>query len=92
MRPDPDAQKCLSLDAIAARWGVSHGTVLNHVYSGALRAIDVSTNPRRKSRYVVPPEALAEFEASRMTPPPSPPPPPRRRPRAAQSEVIEYFA
>ena len=87
-----EGQQFFTLDAIATRWGVSHGTVLTLVYQGVLRAIDISTNPRRKSRYVVPPEALTEFEASRMTPPPSPPPPPRRRPRAAQSEVIEYFA
>ena len=80
-----------TLDDIAERWGVSHSSVLTLVHQGVLRAVDVSTNPRKRSRYIVPTEALLAFEASRETPPPEPPAPRRNRMRVRPGEVIEFF-
>ena len=80
-----------SLQEIADRWGVSHSTVLTHVYGGELRAIDVSTNPKGKSRYIVPAESLEAFEAARTTPP-AEKPLKRKRVRVRQGEVIEFFS
>jgi hypothetical protein len=84
-------QQTYTLAEIAARWGCSHSTVLSHVYTGELRALDISTNRRQRSRYIVPGDALAEFEQSRATPPPEPPPK-RKRVKVRQGEVIEFFS
>jgi len=80
-----------TLQQIAERWGVSHSTVLSHVYGGELRAVDISTNPKGKSRYIVPAAALAEFEAARTTPPPEKPATSRKRGRIPAGAVIEFF-
>lgn len=80
-----------TLAEIAERWGVSHSTVLSLVYGGDLRAIDVSTNPKGKSRYVVPAAALDDFETSRTTAPPEKPEP-RKRVRIPAGSVIEFFS
>jgi len=55
----------VTLAQIAQRWGVSHSSVLSLVYSGALVAVDVSTNPKRRSRYIVRVTDLEAFEESR---------------------------
>jgi hypothetical protein len=84
-------KKYYTLADLAERWGVSHGTVLTHVYTGDLRAIDVGTNfPKGKSRFLVPAEALEAFETARATPPPEKPLP-RKRVRVRCGEVIEFF-
>lgn len=80
-----------TLAEIAERWGCAHGTVLTHVYTGDLRAIDISTNPKGKSRYIVPAEALEQFERARETPPPETPPK-RKRVKVRAGEVIEFFS
>jgi len=84
-------QQTYTLAEIAQRWGCSHSTVLTHVYTGELRALDISTNPRQRSRYIVPGDALAEFEQSRATPPPEPPAP-RKRVKVRSGDVIEFFS
>lgn len=80
-----------TLGEIAERWGCSHSTVLHHVYTGELQAVDISTNPEGKSRYIVRDESLEEFEAKRAVPPPDPPKPRRNRVRVRPGEVIEFF-
>ncbi|MHB9077031.1 MAG: hypothetical protein ACYC3X_06000 [Pirellulaceae bacterium] len=80
-----------TLAEIAARWGCCHSSVLMLVYSGDLRAIDISTNPKGKSRYIVPAEALEAFEAARATPPPEKPLK-RKRVKVRSGEVIEFFS
>jgi hypothetical protein len=80
-----------TLAEIAERWGICHGSVLTLVYVGDLRAIDVSTNPKGKSRYIVRTEDLLAFEAARETPP-AEPPPKRKRVKVRQGEVIEFFS
>jgi len=79
-----------TLAEIAERWGVSHSTVLSLVYGGDLRAIDISTNPKGKSRYIVPADSLADFEASRTTAPPEKPET-RKRVHVPAGAVIEFF-
>lgn len=79
-----------TLGEIAERWCCSHSTVLTHVHTGELRAIDTSTNRRGKSRYIVPTEALLAFERARETPPPEKPLP-RKRVKVRPGEVIEFF-
>lgn len=85
------AKEHYTLLEIAERWGVSHSTVLTHVYTGDLRALDISTNPKGKSRFIVPAEALADFEAARATPPPDQPLR-RKRVKVRSGEVIEFFS
>jgi hypothetical protein len=80
-----------TLAEIAERWGVSHGTVLTHVYTGDLRALDISTSPKGRSRFIVRTEDLLAFEAARETPP-AEPPPKRKRVKVRQGEVIEFFS
>lgn len=79
-----------TLAEIAERWGVSHSTVLMHVYDGTLQAVDVSTNPKRRSRYIVPTENLEAFETSRTTEPPAPTTK-HKRVRLPAGAVIEFF-
>lgn len=61
-----------TLQEVAERWNCSYETVLQHVHTGTLGAIDISTPHSRRSRYAVPLEALEEFERTRATPPPEP--------------------
>ena len=75
---------------IATRWGCSHSSVLSLVRSGELAAIDISTNPAGRSRYIVPVESLEAFELRRTVAPPSP----NTKRRAAvrgRNDVIEFI-
>ena len=78
-----------SLAEVAERWGCSHSSVLALVYSGDLSAIDISTNPAGRSRYIVPADALHEFEQRRTVAPPSAPP--KRRVKVHRGDVIEFI-
>jgi len=80
-----------TLQEIAERWGCSHSTVLTHVYDGTLRAVDISTNPGRRSRYIVAREAVEAFEESRVMPVLETTPVKRRRVRVPADAVIEFF-
>lgn len=57
------------------------------IKSGILKAVNTSDSTVAKPRYVVPPEALAEFERVRSAAPPPKPQSARRRP-AGQTD---YF-
>ena len=78
-----------TLADVAARWNCSHSSVLALVYSGDLAAIDISTNPAGRSRYIVPADALDAFEQRRTVAPPAPAP--KRRAKVRRSDVIEFF-
>ena len=80
-----------TLQEIAERWNCSHSTVLTHCHTGELRAVDVSTNRRKRSHYIVPNESLLAFEQSRETPPPERPAIRRNRLKVRPGEVIESF-
>jgi hypothetical protein len=67
---------------------VNTGKVYGWIREGELKAMNTSKDPRRP-RWIIPVEALAEFQARRQ--PQSPPkPPPTRRKR--QSQIPDYFA
>ncbi len=80
-----------TLGQIAEHWGCSHGTVLSHVYSGELVAIDISTNPAGRSRYIVRAEDLEEFERRRTTLPVQAKAKRRTRARIRPGEVTEFI-
>lgn len=78
-----------SVAAIASRWGTSHSHVLGLIYSGALQAIDISTNPAGRSHYIIRDEVLQEFEAGRTVA--AQQPAKRRRVRRASPPVVEFI-
>ena len=78
-----------SLADVATRWGCCHSTVLSLVRAGHLAAIDISTNPTGRSRYIVPAAALEAFENRRTVAPPAPKS--KRRARLRRSDVIQFF-
>jgi hypothetical protein len=58
------------------------------IKSGELRAINTSPTKCGKPRYVVTPEALAEWERSREVQAPAPKPTPRRRRKSGE---IDFY-
>ncbi len=77
-----------TLAELAERWCCSHSTVLTHVRQGTLRAVDISSNSKGRSHYIVPTEAVEAFEAGRMTQPPTPA---KSRAKVRSQDVIEFF-
>lgn len=71
----------------ARRFRVGEDKVRGWIDRGELRAINTADTLCGKPRWVIPPEALAEFECRRAGGPT--PKPPRRRRQAA---VIDYYA
>lgn len=88
--PDAD-RKFLTLAQVAQRWGISHSSVLTLVYNGSLLAVDVSTNPKNRSRYVVGLDVVEAFEESRATTPPELPSLAMPRTRFPGDDVVEFF-
>lgn len=80
------------LQQLADRWGCCHSSVLTLVNKGELRALDISTNPSKRSRYIVLHEDLEAFEEARTVAPPERPAPKRRRVRVPAGETIEFFS
>jgi hypothetical protein len=68
------------------RWRVGQDKILGWIRRGELRALNVATAVCARPRYVVTPDALAEFEGRRAS---GPPPKPRRRPR--QTGLVDYY-
>jgi transposase len=71
---------------VAARYRVSEDKVRTWIARGELRAINTASATCGKPRYVVPPDALAEFERRRSAA--EPPKPVRRRRTPTQHD---YF-
>ena len=76
----------LTVADVAARYRVSPDKVRGWIARGELRAINTASVLCAKPRWVIPNEALAEFERPRAGGPP--PKPPRRQRRRA---VIDYY-
>jgi len=83
------SKQSYTLAEVAERWSCCHSSVLSLVKSGELSAIDISSNPAGRSRYIVPFDALADFEARRTVSPPSAPT--KRRPKLTRRDVIEFI-
>jgi hypothetical protein len=54
---------------LCRRWRVGLEKVMGWIRRGELRALDLSSSRSGRPRFVVTPEALAEFEARRATTP-----------------------
>jgi excisionase family DNA binding protein len=77
-----------TVDDLCKRYGVTEGTVLAWIKSGALSALNVGRRlGAKKPRWRVSPEALAAFESAR-TPAAQPP---RGTRRKRQGEVIAFY-
>ncbi len=68
----------LTTAEVAARYRVNEDKVRGWITSGVLRAVNTSDKTTDRPRYVVPAEALAEFEQAKGCAP-APKPPRRRR-------------
>lgn len=80
--------RAIPLPEVAEALGVSSRTVGYWIATGALRAVNLSRDPRsRKPRWRVLADDLERFLAARST---APPPPPRRRgqPRMEIEEIV----
>jgi hypothetical protein len=71
---------------LSAYYRVSEDKIRRWIASGELRAINTAAALCGKPRWVIPPDALADFERRRAAGPPPKPPRRRRRPAA-----IDYY-
>lgn len=76
----------LTVSEVARRLRVGEDKVRAWIKAGLLRAINTADVACAKPRFVVPPEALAEFERARSV---APPPKPARRRR--KTGLVDFF-
>lgn len=76
----------LTVADVARRYRVGEDRVRRWITSGQLRAVNTSDARCARPRYVVPPEALLEFELGRSVATPPKAKRPKRRPGA-----VDYF-
>jgi hypothetical protein len=69
---------CLTVAQFARHYHVGGDKVRLWIKQGELKALNISTSPLGKPRYVITPEAVADFERRRDAGP-APQPPKRRR-------------
>jgi hypothetical protein len=77
-------RKGLTVTEVAQRHRVGEDRVRAWIKSGALKAINTADAKCGKPRFIILPEALAEFEQSRSAGPPPKLPRPRRRATGAR--------
>ena len=82
-------QSFFTLPQLVTRWGCCHSSVLTLARSGELGAVDISTAPGGRSHYIVPAEALEEFESRRTVKPPAAPA--KRRAKVKRQDIIEFI-
>jgi len=86
--PDPSALATgFTVADVAQRYRVGEDKVRGWINRGELRAVNTAATLCGKPRWVIPPEALAEFERRRAGGP-APKAPRRRRPAAG---FVDYF-
>ncbi len=83
---DTTAAAGLTTADVAKRYRVGQDRVRAWIAAGELRALNTASAQCGRPRYVVTPEALAEFERRRAAGPP--PKAPRRRRQAA---AVDYY-
>jgi transposase len=86
MRCAVTADPGLTVRDVAKRLRVSEDKIRIWIRRGELRAINTSATACARPRFVIPPEALLEFEQRRAATPP--PKPPRRR---RQPGLVDYY-
>jgi hypothetical protein len=77
----------LTVADVAARYRVSQDKIRNWIRNGSLKAINTATALCGKPRFVVLPDALAEFEKRRAAA--QPPKAPRRRRK--RIDFVDYY-
>ena len=77
-----------TLREIADRWSCCHSSVLSLVKTGQLTAIDISTNPSGRSRFIVRADDLDDIESRRTVSPPVTPP---KRVKVKRPDVIQFI-
>jgi len=83
----PPPSRGLTVHDVAQRYRVSPDKVRTWIRSGELAAINTASSRCGKPRYVITPEALADFERGHQAATP-PKPTPRRRRRTGQ---VDYY-
>lgn len=86
-----DKKSFFTLAEFADRFRMSHSSALTLVYSGAVRAMDVSSRPEGRSRFLIPADAVEEFEARRAVNVAPPAKANRRRRNAKVSGITEFI-
>jgi hypothetical protein len=76
--------------ALAKELGVAVEKVLHWIRTKQIEAINVSTDPTMRARWVISREAIDAFFARRANTA-IPSPEPVRRPRRQQQDITEYF-
>lgn len=84
--PDPTPGRGLTVADVARRYRVSPDKVRAWIRRGELRAVNTAVVACARPRFVVLPEALAEFERGRAAGPP--PKPARKRSRPF---LVDYY-
>src|SRR5262245_49153323 len=84
--PDLPPTHGFTVADVARRYRVGEDKVRAWIKRGELRAINTSAVACARPRFVVPPEALAEFERARAC---GPPPKPRRKRRRPYQ--VDYY-
>jgi excisionase family DNA binding protein len=84
--PLVDLQPGYTIRQVARRYRVGKDTVAGWVARGELKALNIARHRCGKRRFVITPEAMAEFERARQAGPP--PKAPRRR---KQTSFVDYF-
>jgi hypothetical protein len=80
--------RCISPPELAKEWGIDPSTILAHIRAGRLRAFSTSPPGTKRPRWKIPPEAVAEFEATHAAQTPVKPVRSTRRRRDPQ--FVEY--
>jgi excisionase family DNA binding protein len=79
----------LTTQDIARRFRVSEEKVRRWIHNGELRAINTATVLSGRPRWVIPPEALTEFEQRRAG---GPAPKLQRRRKRPKAGFVDYYA
>ncbi|QDU37659.1 Helix-turn-helix domain protein [Maioricimonas rarisocia] len=86
-RPAPTVRTYLTVRELAAQLQIKADTVRDLIRRGELRAVNVARNPNGRPRWRIPPEAVAEFEATRAPKPAEP----RRKRRRRSDGVLDLI-
>jgi len=79
--------RAITPNTYARRLGCGIHKILNFIRSGQLRAINIAADTAKRAQWVIPPDAIIEFERRRSAQPKAPTP----RRRKKKPDVIEFF-
>lgn len=73
------AERWITPNELARRWGVNGDKILQFIRSGELKAANFATRLDGKPRYKIAPSEVIRFETARTVQPPAPKTPRRRK-------------